>query len=130
MYGPGLFHEAERARLSTEGDALVAEGLDGSLRVHVRRAPGVRHRVTLQGATGAVAVTSRRLVIFVNGSTRIDVTHRDPVRRRIDVRLAGADRVEFSCALDVLRPGSEGTVRLRLRTTHAPELVRRLNGSG
>lgn len=124
LTGDGRLPPALRASL-TEGDdiAFLAEGLTGSVTRRNFRAPGQRAVWERSAVSGAIAITSRRLVVWAGRSKHIDIPLDHPMRAAIEIVADRPDRVVFAYDIGAFRPDSTGQVLVRLRTPDAARVV-------
>jgi hypothetical protein len=107
-----------RAELAAEGLVLLEEGLRGSI---TDRRPAAGERSGAPAGplpvTGAVALTSTRLVVWAAGAKRVDVPLEGPPRAALAVTLEPPDTLCF--AFDA----ADGLVEVRLRSAAAPTIL-------
>lgn len=127
--GSGQLPDDLRTSLGVEGFLLLEEGLSGSVTYRNYRAPGQYSSWRKVAFTGAVAITTHRLVVTASrGAKHIDVPLRDPRRTAVSVSNDRPDRVLFAIDPAAFDPRRSGTVEVRVRTPRAPEVVALLNG--
>jgi hypothetical protein len=122
--GDGLLPPALRASL-TVGDDIVflAEGLTGSVTRSNFRAPGKRAAWERSAVSGAIAITSRRLVVWAGRYKHIDIPLDHPMRAAIEIVADRPDRVVFAYDIGATHPDSSGQVLVRLHTPDAARVV-------
>lgn len=123
LLGSGRLPERLRAELAGTDLVLLEEGLVGSVTYRHYRAPGRRSNWRKDAATGAVAVTANRLVVWAGHFKHIDVPLDHPVRATIEVRAEQPDRVCFAYDAGTTSPDRSGQVEVRLRTRQAERIA-------
>ena len=128
IVGSGLLPDDLRAALSAEGIVLIEEGLPGSVTYRNYRAPGRYSNWRKVAFSGAIAITTRRLVVAAaRGGKQVDVPLVPDSRRAVQVSSDKPDTVLFTIDPHVFDPQKSGTIEIRLRTPRAAEIVARLN---
>lgn len=87
LFGIGRLPRRERLRLAGEGLACLAEGISLTIAWRDFRRGGRRVKAHQQNATGAVALTRERLLVYASSKPVLDIGLADPA----------ADRVTVSC---------------------------------
>lgn len=123
----GRLPDDVRASLAAEELLVLDEDLLGSITYRRYRANGVRVRRKQVALAGAVAVTTRRLLVWAAGSKHVDVPLAHPLRLALDVQ-AEKDLLHIAYDAKAFRADRSGRVELRFTTTHA-KTVARLLGS-
>lgn len=123
LLGPGRFPEALRAELAADGPVVLEEGLSGSVTYRNYRAPRQRSNWKKEAASGAVAITRTRLVVFAGRMKHIDVPLAHPLRATITVAADQPDRVCFGYDAGAASSDRSGQVEVRLRTPQAARIV-------
>ncbi|GAA4449671.1 hypothetical protein [Phytohabitans houttuyneae] len=126
VLGPGRLPDQLRADLTANGLVLLAEGLSGSVTYRHFRAPGQRANWRKQAVSGAVAISTDRLLVWAGRFRHIDVPLADPVRATIEARADRPDRILFAYDAGTTNPSRSGRVEVRLRTADAPRIERLL----
>ncbi len=128
LLGPGRFPDDLRGVLLAENLLLLDEGLHGSITYRDYRAPGRRASLEKRATSGAIAVTSRRLVVWTGRSKHIDVPLRDSLRHAIQVVAETQEKVCFGYDPSLFQPATSGRVEVRLKPARAAEIVALLGG--
>ena len=115
-----------RSSLEPEGINFLAEGLTGSINYRNYRAPGKRYGVAKQGTAGAIAISSRRLVVWVSRGGYIDIPL-TMVGSAVRASSDKPDQVSFRYEAGQFRPETSGKVEIRLKTTQAAQIMNMLN---
>lgn len=76
--------------------------------------------------SGAVAVTRRRLLVWVGGAAHIDIPLDDSRRAVLEVVAETSDRVCFGYDAAAFHPDRSGRVEVRFRTPAAARVVEAL----
>jgi hypothetical protein len=122
--GPGTFAEPLRTALLAEHPVFFEEGLPAAVVYHHNyRAPGHEPGRERVASAAAVAVTPRRLVVWVRRAKHIDVPMTQPWPAGITMRHDRRDRVVFAYDAGAFSEERSGTVEVRLRTRRAAELA-------
>jgi hypothetical protein len=122
-----------RAQLESEGLLLVEEDLGGSVTFRDYRAPGRRSSLEKVATGGSIAITRRRIVIFLAGGKpnlrgkHMDVPLDDPRIRTVEVTADGPDKVCVAYDPSQFNPATSGRVEVRLKTPKAGEIVAIMN---
>ncbi|MGP3969564.1 hypothetical protein [Streptomyces sp. 6N223] len=113
------------AQLVAEGLLMLEERLRGSITYRRYREAGsnewVRYR--RNPIRGAIAVSSRRFLVWVGGGKHIDVPLAHPLRPAVEVRAAGEDGVCFAYTAETFRTDRTGEVEVVLRTPRASRVI-------
>jgi hypothetical protein len=115
-----------RSSLEPEGISFLAEGLTGSVNYRNYRAPGKRYGVAKQGTAGAIAISGKRLVVWVSRGAYIDI----PLAMVGSAVQASSDQpnqVSFRYEAGQFRPETSGKVEIRLNTPQAAQIMNLLN---
>jgi len=123
MLGSGRLPDDLRAASTAEGVEFLEEGLPGSITYRNYRAPGQRTSLRKEATTGAILVTSQRLVVWAGRGKNIDVPLDHPLRAAIDVRLDGPDRICFAYDAGEFSTERSGMIEVRLRTDQAAQVA-------
>ena len=129
LYGPGLLPDDLRAALLAEQPLVLEEGLTGSVTDRHYRPDGARARYERGPASGAVAITPVRFVVWAGRMKQVDVPHNHALRRTVKVALDGRDRVLFDVDPRLADPTRTKRVEVRLRTPSAAYIVQLLNAA-
>jgi hypothetical protein len=123
LIGTGRLPDDVREVLAAEGVAVLEEGLSGSLTLRDYRAPGRRASWKKSAVSGAIAVTGRRLLVWVGGAANIDVPLDHPGRSAVGVEAETPDRVCFTYDAAAFHDDRSGQVEVRFRTPGAAHVV-------
>ncbi len=123
MLGSGRVPDDVRAAATAEGLVFLAEGLPGSITYRDYRAPGQRTSLRKEATTGAILVTSQRLVVWAGRGKNIDVSFDHPLRAAIDVSVDRPDRICFAYDAGTFSAERSGKIEVRLRTAQAPQIA-------
>jgi hypothetical protein len=92
---------------------VLDEELPGSITYRNYRAPCQYSGWKKEATSGAIALTSSRLVVWTSRSKHIDVPLDHPLRAAITVSLNRPDRVRFAYDAQAFRPSRSGYVEVR-----------------
>jgi len=123
LLGTGRLPDELRAELESDGIVLLAEGLAGTITYRHYRAPGRRSSFRKEGTSGAIALSTHRLVVWAGRMKQIDLPRTGEFLASIEVTVGSPGRVCFGYDAGRYRPDHSGTVEVRLRTDRAAELV-------
>lgn len=124
FFGPGTFAEPLRTALLAEDPVFFEEGLPAVVVYHHNyRAPGHEPGWERVASAGAVAVTPRRLVVWVRRGKHIELPMTHPWPAGITMRHDRRDRVVFAYDAGTFSEVRSGDVEVRLRTRRAAELA-------
>jgi len=126
LVGSGRLPAQIRAELARTDVILLEEDLGGSVTYRNYRAPGRFSNWRKDAATGSVAVTANRLVVWAGHFKHIDVPLDHPVRATIEVVAERPDRVCFAYDAGTTNPAKSGRVEVRLRTPRAERIAQLL----
>ncbi|MBL7499051.1 hypothetical protein I6A84_21195 [Frankia sp. CNm7] len=124
--GSGRLPERLRAELAAEGLVLLEEELTGSVTRRRYRAPGEWSSWSKEAASGAIAITAGRLVVWAGRFKHIDVPLAHPIRATIEVVVDRPGRVCFAYDAGTTNPSRSGRVEVRLRTAQAGRVAQLL----
>ena len=122
LTGSGRLPDPLRAELANEGFVILEEGLPGSVTYRHLRAPGRRANWRRDAVSGAIAITTRRLVVWTGRVKQIDVPLRHPLRQAIQVSLDKPGQICFVHHAET-NPQVSGQFEVRLRTTQAERIA-------
>lgn len=80
-----------------------------------------------KAATGAIAITRQRFVVWAGRHEYIDVAMGHPIRDTVTVTVDQPGQVCFSYPAEHFSRGRTGTIEVRLRTSQAPHIDLLLN---
>jgi hypothetical protein len=123
LLGSGRLPAELGSDLAMESLLLLDEGLSGSITFRHYRAPRSRSSWRKEPISGAIAVSSRRLVVWAGRSKHIDVPLTHPLRTAIEVTVDRPGRVCFGYDAAAFNTSRSGRVELRLRTAHAARVA-------
>lgn len=112
--------------LETEGLVLLDQGARGSIAYQRFRGPGRRFGRRREWFTGCVVLTRVRFVALAYGRRLVNVPLGDPRLAGIEVREHPSSTLLLAFDAGLFLPEQSGRVEVRLRTSHATELVRLL----
>ncbi|MEV0066304.1 hypothetical protein [Amycolatopsis sp. NPDC050768] len=126
VLGSGRLPEPMRAELRGEGVVYLAEGLTGSVRCRGYRAPGVWRFGAVDATAGALAVTHRRLLVWLTSGDQkgkhIDVPLREGRPFGVTVR-AEERRLVLGYEPATFHADRSGHVEVRFKTAEAPRIA-------
>ena len=124
--GSGKLPDDLRASVLAEGPSVLEDGLTGSITYRHYRAPGKRTNWQKVGIAGAIAVTSRRLVVWGGRSKQIDVPFTDPRFAQFEIAAERPDRLLLAYDAEAFSDARSGRVEIRLRCPNAGQVAEQL----
>ena len=119
-----------RPLLEGEGLQVADEGIPGRLVMGRVRGPGRRHYGRVEGFSGFLVVTGRRVLAYSYGKRQISIGADDPRLAEIYVRLASPEWLAISFEASAFREGWSGVMEFRFRTDRAPRFHEALISMG
>ena len=123
IFGVGRLPREERRRLESEGLRSIDQGVPMTISWRRYSEPGAYIVRRHQSATGTVALTARRLVIYVSSLPMLDVSLDDPAADRLAVTCPADGTLAIRMEAGDFKPGCTGTVSYLLFTAEADALV-------
>lgn len=108
---------------ATELLVVLEEELPGSVIYRDYRTPKRYSKLRKHGVMGSIALTDRRLLVWANHVTHVNVPHHDPLRAGIKVKLDQPDWICVSYDAGAADPSRSGQVEVRLRTIRASTIA-------
>lgn len=130
LFGPGRFGEPLRAQLTAQDPLVLDEGLAGSITYRDYHAPGEYSSWSREPVTGAIAVTTHRLVVWIGSGKHIDIPFTGPFRTAVDIAVEPRNRICFTYQAERFSPVRSGTVTVRLRTPQAARIAELCDQAG
>jgi hypothetical protein len=130
LLGSGRFPDELGTTLRAEGVELLEQGLSGSVTFRDYKAPGRRYSLRKVAVNGAIALTTRRLVVWYGRHKEVDIPVDHPLLGAVSAALDEPDRVRLSYAAQAFHGDRSGTVEVRFTTPRAAWLVERLAAMG
>jgi hypothetical protein len=130
LLGSGRLPEELRTSLRGEGVEVLEEGVSGSVTFRDYKAPGRRYSLRKVAVNGAIALTTRRIVVWYGRHKEIDIPVDHALLGALRARLDEPDRLRLSYSADAFDRDRSGTVELRFSTPQAARLVERLTAMG
>jgi hypothetical protein len=115
-----------RITLEPEGLGFLEERLRGSITYRHYRAPGRRSNWRKQATVGAIAISSRRLVVVTGRQKFIDVPRDHRLWQAVEITADRPERVCFAFDAEAFSAERSGRVEVRLRTKQARQVVQLL----
>ena len=130
LFGLGRLPKAVRAALDAEGIRVLEEGIRVSVTYRDFRAPGKRFTRKWRVSSGAVAVTTKRLVATAGRIRLVNVALDDPRLRRLDIGVERPGCLRIAFDPSDFNPRQSGRIECRLFTAKAEHVVRFLGRGG
>ena len=102
---------------------MLEEELPGSVTYRDYRTPKRYSKLRKHGVMGSIALTDRRLLVWANHVTHVNVPYHDPLRAGIKVAVDQPDQICVSYDAAARDPNISGQVEVRLRTTRASTIA-------
>ncbi|MEV6275855.1 hypothetical protein [Nocardia sp. NPDC051832] len=119
-----------RSELEAEGVLVLAEELPGTLTLRNYRAPWRYTSASKETVTGAVGVTDKRLVVWAQGRSVLDVPRLAGQVAKLEVAAEGADTIFFGFAAEDFHADRSGRVEFRFCTIEAARIAELLGARG
>jgi len=119
-----------RPLLEAEGLRVADEGLSGRLVMGRVRGPGRRHYGRVEGFSGFLVVTGKRVMAYSYAKRQINIGLDDPRLAEIYVRLTSPEWLAISFEASTFREGWSGVMEFRFRTDKAPRFHEVLVAAG
>jgi hypothetical protein len=126
LLGSGRFPDGLATSLRGEGVEVLDEGLSGSVTFRDYRAPGRRYSLRKMAVNGAIALTTRRVVVWYGRHKEVDIPVDHALLGALSAALDEPDRLRLSYSAQAFHRDRSGTVELRFTTPEAARLVERL----
>jgi hypothetical protein len=130
LLGSGRFPDELGTSLRGEGVEVLEEGLSGSVTFRDYSAPGRRYSLRKVAVNGAIALTTRRLVVWYGRHKEVDIPVDHALLGALSAALDEPDRLRLSYSAQAFHRERSGTVELRFTTSRAAWLVERLTALG
>jgi Domain of unknown function (DUF1707) len=117
--GPGRLPDELRSQLMSEGLAVLAEDLPGTMSYHRYRVPGQQIGNATRRVRGTLAVSRRRLLIWAAGARRVDLPFSHPAWEGVDISVDDGGWLRVGVDVSVFGADRSGRIVLRLRTEEA-----------
>lgn len=126
--GPGRLPDELRSQLMSEGIAVLAEDLPGTMSYHRYRVPGQQIGNATRRVRGTLAVSRLRLLIWAAGDKRVDMPFRHPAWEGVDIPVDDGGWLRVGVGVSVFGADRSGRIVLRLRTEQAGAVAALLAG--
>ena len=129
-FGIGAIPKELRPALESEGIVVADEGMGGWFVTRDVKGPGRRYRYRMEGFSGSLAVTGKRVVCYTYGRCQLDLATDDPRIRDLRVDVPATDRFRIAFESSLFHDGWQGVIELRFRTLKAQQFLEALAGLG
>jgi hypothetical protein len=119
LFKIGRIPEKLRPILESEDMRVFDEGIAGRVVLRNFKAPGRRSTYRIEGFSGFLAITGRRVIAFVYSKPIVNVPLDDPRLNKIQVALANPERIELSFDASVFHDDWQGAITVRFKTSRA-----------
>jgi hypothetical protein len=119
LFGLGGIPAKLRPILEEEGVIVSDEGVGGWFVTHSVKGPGKRYIHRLEGFSGCLVVTKKRVICFTYWKRQINIPVDDPRLSELYVNTINEQTLSISFESSVFREGWEGVVELRFHTDNA-----------
>jgi hypothetical protein len=130
LLGSGRFPDELSTSLRGEGIEVLEEGVSGSVTFRDYKAPGRRYSLRKVAVNGAIALTSRRIVVWYGRHKEVDIPVDHALLGALSATLDEPNRLRLSYSAQAFHRDRSGTVELRFTTPQAARLVERLTAMG
>ncbi len=123
LFRMGRLPRQERERLAAEGLECLVEGIP--ITIAWRRFRQVGHRIHAhqQNATGAVAITRERLLVYAFSKRVLDIHLSDPTTDRVTIGCPNPDTLSIRLEAGDFNPDACGQITYWLMTAEAATLA-------
>ena len=108
-----------RSLIEAEGLVIADEGIPGRLVMGRVDGPGRRHRGRVEGFSGFLVITRRRVLAYSYRRRQINIGVDDPRLAELYVRLASPNILVVSFESSIFRDGWSGVMTFRFHTDKA-----------
>lgn len=130
LFGLGAFPKKFRPTLDSEEIVVADEGLAGWFVTKNVKGPGKRYINRIEGFSGCLAVTKKRIVCFSYSKCQINVSIEDPRISDIFVCVPKAETLSIFFESSTFRDGWTGMIEFRFRTEKAQQFYETLKSIG
>lgn len=130
LFGFGAIPRKLRPVLQQEGIVVADEGMAGSFVARNVKGPGKRYLRRIEGFSGCLVLTKKRLVGFSYWKRQINIAVDDPKFRDLHVDLTRDETLSLSFESSVFREGWQGVMEFRFRTDKAGRFFEALTALG
>ena len=130
LLGAGQMPDTLKAALVADGLVLLEQALAGSVTYRHYRAPGQYSSYRKVAITGAIGISTRRLIVWGARIKQIDMPVSLIAGSGMTIAETQPGRVSFSYDAGRFSPDRSGSVEVRLHTAQAGRIVALLNGTG
>jgi hypothetical protein len=121
LFRVGAIPKKIRPALEAEGILICDEGIGGWLIMKNFRAPGKRFKYRMQGFSGFLVITNKRIVSNAYGKRLINVPLDDPKISEIHSKLINPHKLELSFDASKFQADRNGLTTVRFKTPLARE---------
>jgi hypothetical protein len=107
--------------IESEGIVVSDEGISGWMLMKDFKAPGKRFKRRIDGFTGFLAVTQKRIISYLYGKPILDLPIKDPRITAITATLVKANQIELAFESSIFQNNWSGLINLRYNTAKAQE---------
>lgn len=117
-----------RPVLESEGMLISDEGIGGWLIMKDFRAPGKRFKYRMEGFSGFLAVTRKRIIAYSYWKAILNLPYDASAPAEIQSRLVNPSQIELSFESSIYHEDWSGMITLRFNTPKAKEFHEILTG--
>ena len=119
LFGLGGISTRECMLIEAEGVVIADEGMPGRLVMHRVAGPGRGYRGRIEGFSGFLVITRRRILAYSYRKRQINIGVDDPRLPDLYVRLPSPDTLAVSFEASLFREGWSGVMEFRFCTDKA-----------
>ncbi|MFO8050063.1 MAG: hypothetical protein R6U29_13605 [Desulfosudaceae bacterium] len=120
LFGLGKIPGKVRPIIESEEVVVADEGMGGWFITRHVNGPGQRYRNRVEGFSGCLVVTKKRILCFTYRKRQINIAVDDAGVSELRVSLPAADRLGLAFESSVFRRGWSGLIEFQFRTDQAP----------
>jgi hypothetical protein len=120
LFGLGGIPKKVRPVIESEQVIVVDEGIGGRFITRHVKGPGKRYRNRIEGFSGSLVVTQKRILCFTYGKRQINIAVDDPRMSQLFVGLPSNGRLSISFESSVFHKDWSGVIEFQFNTEKAP----------
>ena len=120
MFGVGSVPKALLPTLKKEGIVVMDEGMPGQFITRRVNGPQKRFRARVEGFSGSLVVTTKRVVCHTYGKRQINISTEDPKISELHIDAPDPKTLSIFFESSVFRKGWSGKIEFRFKTEKTP----------
>jgi len=119
LFGLGGIPKKARPILEAEEILVSDEGMKGRFVARNVKGPGKRYIRKIEGFSGCLVITKKRIVCYSYGKRQIHIAADDPKLSNLYVDMPGTHTLSISFESSLFQQGWEGVIEFRFHTEEA-----------